>query len=90
MLDLFTEARLEHKRNSNYQIWTHENHAEECYSPSFTYSKVNYIHENPVRAGIVESAEEYLYSSAPTYFGKKGLVSVIMGMKQNKFASYLQ
>lgn len=76
MLDLFTEARLSHSRNSNYQIWTHENHAEECYSPSFTNIKINYIHENPIRAGIVASAEEYLYSSAVNYFGKKGLIPV--------------
>ncbi len=26
--------------------------------------KVNYIHQNPVRAGLVERAEDYLYSSA--------------------------
>jgi len=78
MLDLFTEARLGHKRNSNYQIWTHENHAEECYSPSFTFCKINYIHENPVRAGIVSSAEEYLHSSAPVYSGRKGLVPVVI------------
>jgi hypothetical protein len=26
--------------------------------------KVNYIHQNPVRAGLVEQAENYLYSSA--------------------------
>ncbi len=83
MLDLFTEARLEHKRipiaiGTNYQIWTHENHAEECFSPSFTTSKIKYIHDNPVRAGIVESPEEYLYSSAVNYFGKKGLVPVVI------------
>ncbi|MEO1652490.1 MAG: hypothetical protein AAFU64_03000 [Bacteroidota bacterium] len=26
--------------------------------------KVDYIHENPVRAGFVNEASEYLYSSA--------------------------
>jgi hypothetical protein len=26
--------------------------------------KVNYIHLNPVRAGLVERAEDYLFSSA--------------------------
>ena len=25
--------------------------------------KVNYIHQNPVRAGFVQKAEDYLYSS---------------------------
>src|SRR5689334_20730525 len=27
MLDMFQKARLRHQRNSNFQIWTHENHA---------------------------------------------------------------
>ncbi|MDW3197423.1 MAG: hypothetical protein R8G66_33910 [Cytophagales bacterium] len=32
-------------------------------------SKLNYIHENPVRAGWVEEAEHYLYNSARNYAG---------------------
>jgi putative transposase len=40
--------------------------------------KLNYIHNNPVEAGIVEKAEDYLYSSARSYQqGKKeGLLKV--------------
>jgi len=30
---------------------------------------VNYIHENPIRAGIVEKAEDYRLSSAGDFFG---------------------
>ena len=30
-------------------------------------SRVEYIHENPVRAGWVEKAEDYIYSSARNY-----------------------
>lgn len=37
---------------------------------------MNYIHENPVRAGIVENPEDYLYSSARNYAGLKGLIEV--------------
>jgi len=29
--------------------------------------KLNYIHQNPVRAGIVQYDYEYLYSSARNY-----------------------
>jgi hypothetical protein len=35
-----------------------------------------YIHENPVRAGLVAKAEDYLYSSAISYAGQSGLLSV--------------
>ena len=32
--------------------------------------KVNYIHQNPVRAEMVEKAEDYLYSSARIWMRK--------------------
>ncbi len=38
--------------------------------------RINYIHENPVRAGWVEKAEDYLYSSARNYIGLKGLLEI--------------
>jgi putative transposase len=38
---------------------------------AFTFQKLNYIHQNPVEAGIVEKAEEYLYSSAKDYFHQR-------------------
>ena len=77
MLNLFEFSAKQHKRNSKYQVWTHENHAEIIYSNKFIEQKINYIHENPVRAGIVEKAEDYLYSSARDYAGLKGVLEVI-------------
>ena len=35
---------------------------------------VNYLHENPVKAGCVELAEEYVHCSAPIIAGKPGLL----------------
>jgi hypothetical protein len=34
-------------------------------------SKVNYIHMNPVRAGLVEKEAEYLLSSAGDFYGTR-------------------
>jgi hypothetical protein len=76
MLDIFKQAASEHSRNELYQVWTHENHAEEIYSPAFTLQKIKYIHDNPVRAGIVTKAEDYMYSSARNYSGKDNLINV--------------
>lgn len=64
MLAIFANAAKKHSRNKHYQIWTHENHAVHIFSNAFFDQKVNYIHENPVRAGIVEYPEDYTYSSA--------------------------
>lgn len=51
------------KRSGERQFWTHENHAVQLDSNDMIDSKLNYIHKNPVRAGWVEEAEHYLYSS---------------------------
>lgn len=40
--------------------------------------KLDYIHNNPVKAGFVENPEDYLYSSARDYSGRQGLIKVIL------------
>lgn len=76
MLERFRLATASHSRNKNYQFWQYGNHAEEIYSESFMWSKLDYIHLNPVRAGFVENASHYLYSSAGNYSEGKGLLKI--------------
>ncbi len=64
MLHRFAWNAAQTATNSNYQVWIHDNHPESVYSLKFFNEKLNYIHQNPVRAGWVELPEEYLYSSA--------------------------
>ena len=47
------------------------------YSNKFIEQKLNYIHQNPVKAGIVDKAEDYVYSSARNYAGEMGLINVL-------------
>lgn len=77
LLMIFKYAASKHKRNSTYQLWTHENHAEEIYSNKFIEQKLDYIHNNPVRAGIVLNSEDYLYSSARNYADLESILDVI-------------
>jgi len=62
--------------NKEFKIWTNDNHPEEIFSEDFMKTKLNYIHENPVRAGLVENSEDYLYSSVANYFKGKGLMEI--------------
>jgi len=64
------------KRNSEYQFWTQENHPMELYSNKFKEQKLDYIHQNPVRAGIVDEPWEYIYSSARAYCDMKCLLDI--------------
>jgi len=47
------------------------------YSDPFIHEKLNYLHNNPVRAGIVERPEKYLYSSARNYAEMTGPLEII-------------
>lgn len=76
MLKRFVFAAKSHKRNSELQFWTHENHAVELLSYSFTCQKMAYIHENPVRSGWVEKAEDWMYSSQRNYIGLESLIEI--------------
>jgi REP element-mobilizing transposase RayT len=76
MLERFKLATESHSRNKNYQLWQYGNHAEEIYTAKFMWSKLDYIHMNPVRAGIVERASDYMYSSASNYVHDNGLVQI--------------
>lgn len=76
MLERFKLATESHSRNKNYQFWQYGNHAEEIYTEHFLWSKLDYIHMNPVRAGIVSNIEDYIYSSASNYVNGKGIIEV--------------
>ncbi|HLG39063.1 MAG TPA: transposase [Chitinophagaceae bacterium] len=79
MLEIFRKEGAKNSRNKNYQFWRQNNQPQELYSTQFVFQKINYIHNNPVEAGIVERPEHYLYSSAKDYFHtmKCGLLDLI-------------
>jgi REP element-mobilizing transposase RayT len=76
MLEIFRKAGSDNSRNTVYQFWQHDNQPKECYSYEFTKQKLDYLHNNPVAAGIVDNAEDYTYSSAHNYAGRVGLLKV--------------
>ena len=60
------------KNNKTYQLWQRNNQPKLCLHPKFIRQKIEYIHQNPVVAGIVDNAEEYKYSSARNYLNDEG------------------
>jgi REP element-mobilizing transposase RayT len=54
----------ERKRKHTYSLWQQENNVLSIFSEAVFMQKVNYIHLNPVRAGLVERAIDYRWSSA--------------------------
>ncbi|MDA0196650.1 MAG: transposase [Bacteroidetes bacterium] len=77
MLWIFKKAGETNKRNENYQFWQQDNHPIECSSKEILDSRMNYLHENPVKAGLVRSEGDYVYSSGVDYYNNgKGLVEI--------------
>ena len=78
MLAVFKNTGAQNSRNSENQFWRQDNQPKEMYSSNFIKQKLDYIHNNPVEEGIVDKAEEYIYSSARDYYcGKKiGLLEI--------------
>lgn len=77
MLWIFESKAKESQRNENYQFWQHTSHPILCDSGDILETRLHYIHNNPVRAEIVEEPEHYIYSSAKDYYtGKKGLLDI--------------
>ncbi|MBK7433080.1 MAG: transposase [Chitinophagaceae bacterium] len=80
MLYRFEFAGKFKRRIEKYHFWQDGYYAIflDPLKPDMFQTRMNYIHENPVRAGIVEYEGEYLYSSARDYAGRKGLVKVVL------------
>ena len=60
----------------HYKVWQEGNEAKEIYSNDFLEQKLEYIHQNPVRAEWVNEPEHYRYSSAGNYADAGGLLQV--------------
>ena len=66
-------AKLEHqeqKRNHRYSLWQTERNVLPIFSEGMFMEKVNYIHQNPVKKGLSERAEDYRWSSARIWRGR--------------------
>ena len=72
MLAIFRMQGERNSRNQQYQFWQQELYPIELFSNKFFGQKKDYIHNNPVKAKIVESPESYLLSSARDYTYGKG------------------
>jgi putative transposase len=76
MLNRFEYAGRKDNKIKDYKFWQEGNEAKELVTTEFMLQKLNYIHENPVRAELVDKAIDYRYSSAIDYAGGKGILTV--------------
>ena len=61
-----------------FEPWRHDNKPIELRSNKVISEKIKYVHQNPVEEGLVFNLEDYLYSSALDYAGKKGILEDVI------------
>lgn len=76
MLWMFERAGKRNSNNSKYQFWQQHNQPIELITNESIENTIEYIHNNPVKAGYVDHPEDYPYSSAVDFAGSKGLITV--------------
>ncbi len=68
-------------RDQNKKVWSKRFHDEVIRNQEMFLSRLRYIHNNPVEAGLVSRPEEYKYSSARDYIlGDDSILSVDTSM----------
>jgi len=76
LLELLLKAGKANCKNQHYQLWRNDNHPILLDNNYIVNQKIEYVHLNPVKAGVVSSAEHYIYSSAIAFSGGEGLLSI--------------
>jgi putative transposase len=77
MLNLFSFAGKSNSNNKDYQFWKQDYHPIELNSAEKLKERLDYLHENPVRSGLVWEPWHYKYSSAIDYYtNEHGLLAI--------------
>jgi REP element-mobilizing transposase RayT len=77
MIWMFKRAGERNGNNHKCQFWQQDNHPIELRTNEMMDQRLNYLHENPVKAGYVWEPQHYKHSSAIDYYTEvKGLLPI--------------
>lgn len=76
LLRAFKNSAENSSKHQKYRFWQSNYHPVELSDNFLMQQKLDYLHDNPVKAGIVREAHDYNFSSAIDYSGGKGLLDI--------------
>jgi putative transposase len=76
ILDQLGFCKKAHKVGKEFQLWQEGIAPKQILSDAMMRERIEYVHNNPVKRGYVDSASHWRYSSARDYEGAPGLLSV--------------
>jgi hypothetical protein len=68
MIRAFEKAGSINNSNEQYQFWQQDYHPIELLRSDMLVQRLDYLHQNPVKAGLVWEPQHYKYSSAIDYY----------------------
>jgi REP element-mobilizing transposase RayT len=66
-LNQFAFFKKKFKKESHFQVWQEGSHPQQIVDELMYQQKIDYIHENPVRRGLVKHPRDWIYSSARSF-----------------------
>ena len=77
MLNIFSFTGKQNNNNKDFQFWKQDYHPIELNSNEKMRQRLDYLHDNPVRSGLVWEPCQYKYSSAIDYYSnQRGLLNI--------------
>jgi len=76
LLEQLAQAKALHKKDRQFQVWQEGSHPQALQNDAMMRQKIEYIHHNPVKRGLVDDPVQWVYSSAANYAGLRGLLEV--------------
>jgi putative transposase len=77
LLNQFAFHKKRHKTGSTHQVWQEGYHPQWITSEEMLIQKIEYIHHNPVKRGLVSLPEHWLYSSARGFIsGESSMIAM--------------
>jgi REP element-mobilizing transposase RayT len=77
-LDALEKAKLAHKTDRKYQVWTEGFHPKQIRTDQMMNQKIEYIHYNPVKANLISKELAWEHSSAQYYIGEDCSLSLTL------------
>ena len=77
MLNIFSFTGRNNNNNKDVQFWKQDYHPIELNTNEKIKQRLDYLHENPVRSGIVWEPQHFKHSSAIDYYSNQhGLIPI--------------
>ena len=77
LLEVLERFANKGKGNTEHKVWQDGFHPEAVYSEMFLKQKMDYVHYNPVRRGLVSRPEDWHYSSARNYISNDATIITV-------------